>query len=110
LKLLFDANLAPALAKRLSSAFPFSAHVRDFTAHSDHSIWDLAGAQDFIIVSKDTDFYHLSMVRGAPPKVVWLRVGNAGTRPIADLLEQNIKRIEDFHADSDAALLILTSR
>lgn len=107
MKLLFDANLAPALAKRLNGPFPFSAHVRDFGAHSDHAIWDIAAAQDFTIVSKDTDFYHLSMLHGAPPKVVWLRVGNAGTRAITDLLAQNARRIEDFNSDSEAALMIL---
>jgi predicted nuclease of predicted toxin-antitoxin system len=70
LKLLFDANLAPALAKRVSGAFPFSAHVRDFDVRSDHAIWNIAAAQDFTIISKDTDFCHLSMLHGAPPKVV----------------------------------------
>ena len=29
-----------------------------------------------MIVTKDEDFHHLSVLRGAPPKVVWLRTGN----------------------------------
>jgi predicted nuclease of predicted toxin-antitoxin system len=106
LKLLFDANLAPALAKRGSGAFPFSAHVRDFGVRSDHAICDIAAAQEFTIISKGADFYHLSMLHGAPPKVVWLRVGHAGTRTIANVLTQNAQRIEDFCSDSEAALTI----
>jgi predicted nuclease of predicted toxin-antitoxin system len=46
------------------------------------------------------------MLHGAPPKVVWLRVGHAGTRTIANVLTQNAQRIEDFCSDSEAALTI----
>ena len=37
-----------------------------------------------VIVSKDTDFRERSYVEGFPPKVIWLDVGNAGRRAIAD--------------------------
>ncbi|MFL4994526.1 MAG: DUF5615 family PIN-like protein, partial [Microvirga sp.] len=35
----------------------------------DEAIWTFARGNDFAIVSKDSDFYGLSVVRGAPPKV-----------------------------------------
>jgi predicted nuclease of predicted toxin-antitoxin system len=34
------------------------------------------------LVTKDEDFHRLSVLRGAPPKVVWLRVGNCTTRDL----------------------------
>ena len=60
-----------------------------------------------MIVSKDTDFFNLSTVYGAPPKVVWLRVGNAGTEAVAAILAQEQAQIMALVADKEAALLIL---
>ena len=45
-------------------------------------IWERAGQEAYAIVSKDNDFRQLSFVHGAPPKVIWLSVGNAGTEAI----------------------------
>jgi predicted nuclease of predicted toxin-antitoxin system len=106
---LFDSNLAPRLAQRVAHLFPGSAHVRAFDlGGSDRAIWEFAGRDGFVIVSKDTDFYHLSTVYGAPPKVVWLKVGNAGTDVIADLLLGQAISLEVFADDAQAALLILS--
>jgi predicted nuclease of predicted toxin-antitoxin system len=58
--------------------------VHEFAVASDRAIWDFAASKGFVIVSKDTDFYNFTTVYGPPPKVVWLRVGNAGTSVIAD--------------------------
>ena len=60
-----------------------------------------------MIVTKDDDFRQLSFLRGAPPKVVWLVVGNAGTERIAELLEDRRKVIETFATNADEALLLL---
>lgn len=107
MKLLFDANLSPHLAKRLMNEYPGSAHVLDFDLPSDRAIWDHAASLGYVIGSKDTDFYNLSMVHGAPPKVVWLRLGDAGTSAIADLLVRRKQALVGLAADSEAALLIL---
>ena len=62
MKRLFDANLAPQLTKRLAGLYPGSAHVRDLALRADRAIWDFAASDGFVIVSKDSDFYHLSTV------------------------------------------------
>ena len=77
---------------------------------ADEPIWDHARNHDFTIVSKDSDFYRLSMVRGAPPKVVWLRVGNDGTAAIAKTIRASAVQFEDFAADAMEALLIIDRR
>lgn len=58
-------------------------------------------------VSKDDDFRQLSFLHGAPPKVVWLCVGNAGTDAIRQLLIDGKTRIEALVADPEESLLIL---
>jgi len=109
-KLLFDANLSPALITRLQVEFPDSIHVRDIglRAGSDSEIWDYAKAHACTIASKDTDFRERSFVEGFPPKVIWLDVGNAGTAEIVTLLKKERRRIEAFGDRADTSLLIVS--
>ena len=110
MKALFDANVSPALVRALNLQFPNSAHVRDvgLGTATDDEIWNYSKVNDFTIVSKDTDFRERSFVRGAPPKVIWLDVGNAGTGDIIALVQRERLRILEFEGQPDAALLILS--
>jgi predicted nuclease of predicted toxin-antitoxin system len=110
LKLLIDENLSPRLVEILSRAHPGSRHVDQLglRARPDHEIWDRAARDGFVLVSKDNDFRQLSFLHGAPPKVVWLSVGEAGTRAIADLLLRSGERLRSFESDTDESLLVLT--
>lgn len=109
MKLLFDENLSPRLGKSLAQAFPGSLHVDDVGLHGrmDAEIWAYAGGHGFVLVSKDNDFRQLSFLRGAPPKVVWLRIGNASTREVSALLLSRQPEIAEFVADPEAALLLV---
>jgi len=80
-KLLFDENLSPRLVASLSAEFPGSAHAHEvgLGAASDFAVWDHAKSNGFVIASKDGDFADLSVLRGAPPQVVWIRHGNSST-------------------------------
>jgi predicted nuclease of predicted toxin-antitoxin system len=85
MRLLFDENISPRLVEALAAEFPQSAHVErvGLQGADDRSIWSHARAEGLTIVSKDTDFRDRSARDGAPPKIVWLDVGNAGTGVIA---------------------------
>ena len=109
MKLLFDQNLSSKLAFALSSAFPGSKHLKDFdlTREQDEPIWTFAASQGFTIVSKDSDFMHLSMVRGHPPKVVHVRLGNCPTSRISARLLAEVQAIQDFILDERTSLLII---
>ena len=88
MRLRFDENFSPRLPHLLVNEYPGSEHVRDagLLGATDRQIWEYAGAHGFAIVPKDTDFRERGFLEGAPPKVVWLDVGNAGTATIAYLL------------------------
>lgn len=109
MRLLFDENLSPRLADRLALAFPDSRHVDDVGLHgkADAEIWNYAGQRGFILVSKDNDFRQLSFLHGAPPKVVWLHVGNGPTGEIEALILARLHRIQDFFDDPESALLVV---
>ena len=110
MKLLFDENVSPKLVGLLEEEYPGSAHVRDMGLRgaTDGRIWDHAQENGFVIVSKDDDFRQRSFLQGAPPKVVWLQVGNAGTVTIADLLRVEAARLRRFEDEEESALLILS--
>ncbi len=88
MKLLFDENLSPRLVAELSAEFPGSVHVHGvgLGAAPDSTVWEYARDNCFVIVSKDSDFADLSVLYGAPPKIVWIRHGNCSTAAIAALL------------------------
>jgi predicted nuclease of predicted toxin-antitoxin system len=108
-KLLFDENLPPRLARALAAEFPGSAHVSalDLQSSQDLAIWEFARTNGSCIVSKDSDHYHLAILRGHPPKVVWVRLGNCTTRQIEDCLRANTPAILDFlRHPAESALLV----
>ncbi len=109
MRLLFDENLSPRLVDELATEFPGSLQVRSvgLRGNDDVTIWEYAGKYGFVIVSKDNNFRQLSFLKGLPPKIVWLSVGNAGTESIAQLLRDQIAKISAFNADPEASLLPL---
>lgn len=81
-RLLLDQNLAPVLARRLADLYPGCANVRAFglAPADDEAVWAHAAADGFTIVTKDDDFRQRSVLRGAPPRVIWVRLGNGRRR------------------------------
>ena len=109
MKLLFDENVSQRLVGLLAGEYPGSTHVRDagLTGAADSLIWEYARDHGYAIVSKDDDFRQRSFVEGAPPKVVWLQVGNAGTTAIAALLREEAARLRAFEGEGESSLLIV---
>jgi predicted nuclease of predicted toxin-antitoxin system len=108
-KFLFDENLSPRLVRELASFWPGSNHVDTLGMRgaSDEAIWAFARDHELTIISKDDDFRSLALVRGAPPKVVWLQVGNASTSHVAGLLRANAQHLMAFSLDPLEALFSL---
>ncbi|WP_369667921.1 DUF5615 family PIN-like protein [Thioalkalicoccus limnaeus] len=80
MKLLLDENLSPKLPGLLAELCPGSSQIDEagLRGARDAEVWEYAKANRYILVSKDNDFGQRSFQYGAPPKVVWLNVGNAG--------------------------------
>ena len=95
-------NPGGALADGVADLFPESSHVAlvGLERASDEAVWVYAKANGFVIVTKDADFNDLSILRGFPPKVVWLRLGNCTTAQIECAIREHRVEIEAFAADS----------
>lgn len=109
MKLLLDENLSRRLVPTLQDAFAGSRHLEDvgLQGEPDAAVWAFAGREGYTLVSKDDDFRQLSLLRGAPPKVVVLAIGNGGNAAVLDVLMNNRARIETFDADALESLLVL---
>ena len=107
--LLFDAHLSPRLVADLRTTFPGSAHVATvgLLEAADDEIREFARERGYVVVTKDRGFRDVAAVRGGPPKVIWLRVGNATTETIAGLLESVADQVGSFVDDNVARVLVL---
>jgi predicted nuclease of predicted toxin-antitoxin system len=59
---------------------------------ADIVIWDFAKSNGFAIVILDKDFSDLSLLKGYPPKVVWLRCGNSTVAEVEKLIRVCVPR------------------
>jgi predicted nuclease of predicted toxin-antitoxin system len=74
---------------------------------SDRDVWHYALANEFAIVTKDSDFAEMSRLLGSPPKVVWLRIENCTTSRAEFVLINLGSLIQDFLARGAEHCLIL---
>ncbi len=109
MKLLLDQNLSPRLCERLRDVWTEIVHVRavGLAAADDSAVWAYARQQGFTIASKDGDFSGRSSLYGAPPKVIWLALGNCSTSEIERRLRRHRDEIEAFTTEPDATLLVI---
>ncbi len=109
MSLLFDHNLSAQLIERLADLFPGCAHTgaAGLARAQDLEVWHYARGRGLAIVTKDSDFHHLSLLRGFPPKVVWIRTGNCSTRRIEEILRREHWTIVAFLTSKEEALLAL---
>ena len=109
MKLLLDQNLSHRLCAILSDTHLEFTHVKSLSLdkENDEKIWQYAKENNCVIISKDTDFLEMSIIKGLPPKVIWLNTGNAGTHDIENTFRRNIVKIKEFLVDNENALLIL---
>jgi predicted nuclease of predicted toxin-antitoxin system len=108
-RLLLDENLSEALLPALADLFPNSLHIRThgLTGASDLQIWELARAHDCALLTRDEDFIRLSLSRGAPPKVIWITLGNCSNATLIALIRGRYSDIEAFLAQDEATVLAL---
>ncbi|UKO99203.1 DUF5615 family PIN-like protein [Nostoc sp. UHCC 0870] len=109
MKLLFDHNLSPRLVDQLADIYPNSQHIFliGLDQADDRIVWEYAQQGKFTIVTRDADFNELSILRGFPPKVIWIRRGNCSTKQIAEILRSHLEDIQAFVENPNVGVLTL---
>ena len=71
-------------------------HTLDLTLGNrtpDDEIRKLAIQEDRIVVTKDSDFVTLFLLRGAPPKLLLISTGNIANDSLSQLMNANITAV-----------------
>jgi predicted nuclease of predicted toxin-antitoxin system len=98
----------PELVDALVDAYPDSQHVHDrgLGASDDRDVWEYAKSFRFVIVTKYADFYERSMRVGAPPKVIWVRLGNCTTAAVEMLLRNSKQALTRFACNEESYFVL----
>ena len=98
MKLLFDQNVSFRLISQISDYYPNAKQVRELNLENatDNEIFEYAKKNDFSIVTFDSDFSDLSILKGFPPKIIWIRTGNTTTNNLKIILENKYELIKSF--------------
>jgi predicted nuclease of predicted toxin-antitoxin system len=107
MKLLFDENISFKLCKKLEDIYPDSTHVRfvNLENKDDSEIWQFAKDESYIIVTQDSDFNDMSILKGFPPYVVWIKMGNSFVSEIESILRTQSIRIREFFDNETIGLI-----
>ena len=73
----------------------------------DIDIWEYARDNDYMIVTKDADFSEFGVIKGFPPKIIWIRRGNCSTKDIETILRENYFAINQLSEDIETGILTL---
>ena len=109
MKLLLDENLSDRIIPKIIDLYPNSVHVKalNLTNTDDNIIWNFAKENNYVIVSKDSDFHQRNILYGHPPKFIYLRIGNSPTSKIVNILRDNLAVISEFNNSEVESILVL---
>jgi predicted nuclease of predicted toxin-antitoxin system len=73
MRLLLDQNLSYRLVNSLQNAYPGTSqcYLLGLDKSDDYSIWQYAKDNDFVIVTKDSNFHELSLIYDSLPKATY---------------------------------------
>ena len=85
-----DAQLPPGIAAWITATFGITAlALRDVGLRDaeDTEIFEVAKAQEVILITKDSDFVELINRLGSPPQIIWLTCGNTSNARLREILD-----------------------
>lgn len=68
---------------------------------TDLEIWEYAKLNQFTIVTQDSDFNDIYLLKGFPPKILWIQIGNLRTNELATVLINQRLEISQFIEDEE---------
>lgn len=95
MRFLVDNQLPAALARFLNDAGDECRHVLDegLAQAPDAEVWRYAAEHQFILVSKDEDFFHRAARPDARVQLVWVRLGNCRKQQLLDAIASTWPRV-----------------
>lgn len=108
MKFIVDTQLPPLLKDWLISKGFDTIHTIDCNQGvfiEDAEIRSIATSENRIVITKDKDFLNHYLVKGSPPKVLLLELGNVKNNTLLNFFRNNFSTIvEKFNAGADLVL------
>ena len=94
MRFLVDAQLPPALARRIEALGHVAEHVADcgLATAADSAIRKYAASNGAVIITKDEDFAVHRLLQSGP-KVVWVRIGNTRRAELLRRIEADFSSV-----------------
>jgi len=102
MKFLCDVHISYKLVNHLISLGAEALHVNNILDKwntTDKDICEYADSNDYIIISKDSDFRDSFFVRGTPRKLLKINLGNISNQEIIAIFTENISAIQNINAN-----------
>jgi predicted nuclease of predicted toxin-antitoxin system len=96
-KFIIDAQLPRRLAVRLRELGYEAVHTLDLPRGNrtkDREIWELADADQAVVVTKDADFVINRALHGEPRRLLVIATGNIDNEALLRLFEANLATLE----------------
>jgi len=101
-RLISDENISWRLKKLIPQWEILPANeIKQGERLTDFTIWLFAKSNNYNILTFDEDFSELQNLYSFPPKIIWLRIGNASTNDIKTLLIDKEAEITKFLNDGE---------
>lgn len=110
MKFLVDTQLPPRLVEYLSQKGENVVHTSSFpSGHllTDKQIREIAVQQERIIITKDSDFLDFFLMKGAPPIVLLIKIGNCSNQELLKTIDERWLLIQQKFHDEKASFIVL---
>lgn len=111
LKFLIDTQLPPRLAAFLTEQGYDAIHTTSFPdGHllQDAEIRAIALREERIIMTKDSDFHDYYMVKGVPPRLLYLTLGNMTNTDLLSLFAQHLPTLHTAFTTHSAEIVVMS--
>jgi predicted nuclease of predicted toxin-antitoxin system len=98
-RLLIDENLPFSLGARLGVDYIHASQIAEQA--SDTLLWQKARENDWIVLTRDTDFFDRLLRHGVPPRVIWIRLGNVRKSDLLRFIEERWPAIQQLIQSHD---------
>jgi len=99
MKFIVDAQLPVKLKYWLIENGYEAIHTNDFSKKhltTDAEIIEKATKENYIIISKDSDFYESYLIKGVPKRILFVTLGNVTNTELLKLFELNFHLIDTY--------------
>jgi len=110
MKIIVDTQLPPSLAEFFRRRGFDATHVCNYPSGiltSDEEIIAIAQREHRIVVTKDSDFWDYYLLKGYPPAVLLLQLGNLKNNDLFSLLNKSLNTITSFFTENEQHLVIV---